>query len=187
LHLTIGWSDWGSFGKVKRGSNDWDKASSFSVSARRSTSSLDVMDGNTFKLCVLSAYCAIGALATVPVHARCVGESLVEVRSLVALPPGVRRLLPSETTGLAGIADAGADFNLTDVVDRQLSMKRFTLAAVGKTCALVGIEIGGYSHHYQIEEYRLVGAEWQLNGRDDVGGRPRSVDDLLNLPRLPSG
>jgi hypothetical protein len=96
-------------------------------------------------------------------------------------------LLPSETTGLAGIADAGADFNLTDVVDRQLPMKRFTLAAVGKTCALVGIEIGGYSHHYQIEEYRLVGAEWQRNGRDDVGGRPRSVDDLLNLPSLPSG
>jgi len=32
-----------SFGKVVRGSNDWDKASSFSASARRSTSSLDVM------------------------------------------------------------------------------------------------------------------------------------------------
>jgi hypothetical protein len=113
------------------------------------------------------------------VGARCAGVPLREVRSLNGLPGELRRLLPERSTGLDGIADSGGDYNVTDVVDPKLPMRRFSLAAVGDDCAVIAVERGGYSHYFEVTEYRLVGGAWHSLGTENVGRKPNSTDELL--------
>ena len=112
---------------------------------------------------------------------RCAGEAVTEVRSLSKLPSDLRRLLPIHTRGLDGIADRGGRFNVTDVVDEDLPMHRFTLAAIGKSCAVVAIEYGGRAHGFQLTEYRLAISGWRSVGKNSVFNEPISVTDLLTL------
>jgi hypothetical protein len=110
---------------------------------------------------------------------RCVGATLNEATSLAALPDGVRRLLASMGNGFDGIADKGGRFNATDVVDHNVPMRRFILAAVGATCAVVAIEHGGLAHNFEVREYQVVGSAWQLTSHATVFNEPRSVADLV--------
>lgn len=110
----------------------------------------------------------------------CDATQLTEVRSLGELPSPIRRLLPVATRGLHGIADRGEDFNATDAVfDDTLPMRRFTLAAVGSTCALIGVEYGGIAHGFEVTEYRLTAVGWQSIWRRGVVREPNSVAELL--------
>ncbi len=119
------------------------------------------------------------------VGARCAGVALKEIRSLRGLPTELRRLLPKQTQGLDGIADSGERFNITDVVDHDLPMRRFTLAAVGDNCAVMAVEHGGYAHYFELIEYRLTGSAWRSLDSENVERKPTSIDDLLNLHGWP--
>lgn len=95
---------------------------------------------------------------------RCDPGQLIEVRSLGKLPDAIRALLPRATRGLDGIADRGGQFNATDVIDESQPMRRFTPAAVGTTCAVIAVEHGGFVPGFDVAEYRLTAAGWQLGG-----------------------
>jgi hypothetical protein len=148
-----------------------------------STSPLDVMATQPSTVAPLVALVAI--LGTGPGNAadRCSGIAVIEVRSLAGLPADLRKQLPATSRGLRGLADRGGAFNVTDVVDDSLPMRRFTLAAVGATCAVVAVEYGGYSHGFELTEYRLAAAGWGSVWRSTVLAEPRSVRDLLGGQR----
>jgi hypothetical protein len=111
---------------------------------------------------------------------RCLGVALVEVRSLAGLPADLRKKLPTMTHGLHGIADRGGSFNVTDDgVDPDLPMQRFSLAAVGTTCAVVAVEHGGYAHRYELTEYHLAAGKWIAAGSSAFHAEPKTVGDLL--------
>jgi hypothetical protein len=110
---------------------------------------------------------------------RCSGAAVTEARSLDALPKQLRHLFPSSTTGVDGIADRGGRFNATDVIVRDWPMRRFVLAAVGTTCAVVAIEYGGRAHGYELTEYRLATDGWKAGERRTSSSEPKSTKDLL--------
>jgi hypothetical protein len=121
----------------------------------------------------------VGAAAPCLAENGCDAARLVEVRSLAALPAAIRHLLPSATSGLDGIADHGGDFNVTDVVNQNLPMRRFTLAGVQTTCAVIAVEYGGIVHGFEVTEYRLTATGWRSRWRRAVFSEPHSVAELL--------
>jgi hypothetical protein len=129
---------------------------------------------------ILACFAVIGAL---PAHAedRCSGVAITEVRSLKALPNQLRHLLPSATSGQDGIADRGGRFNVTDVTDHELPMRRFVLAAVGASCAVIAVEYGGRAHGFELTEYRLTDEAWKATQHRTVLGEPKSTKDLLTF------
>jgi hypothetical protein len=116
-----------------------------------------------------------------PTHAedRCSGEAVTEVRSLAALPNQLRHMFPSSTSGVDGIADRGGRFNVTDVTNQNWPMRRFVLAAVGTSCAVVAVEYGGRAHGFELIEYRLTGEVWKAGERRSLSSEPKSTKDLL--------
>src|ERR1700722_19809418 len=127
------------------------------------------------------AYFAV--FAALPAHAedRCSGVAITEVRSLKALPIQLRHLLPGATSGPDGIADRGGRFNVTDVIDHDLPMRRFVLAAVGTSCAVIAVEYGGGTHGFELTEYRLTDEAWKAVQHRAVLGEPKSTKDLLTF------
>lgn len=113
----------------------------------------------------------------------CPGVAVSETRSLGKLPRQLRRLLPTATHGLNSIADRGGRFNVTDVVGNDLPMRRFTLAAVGETCAVIAVEYGGRAHGFELSEYRLTAGAWHSVARHSVFEEPKSIAELLSEPR----
>jgi len=143
------------------------------------------MDTPSHRLTLLVALIAAVGAAKCYGQDQCSGSDLVEVRSLAALPTGIRQLLP-RGTGHDGIADRGGRFNVTDALTREtaaLPMRRFTLAAVGATCAVVAIEYGGIAHGFGTREYRLIGEVWRevwpATAQGGLSREPKSVSDLL--------
>lgn len=110
---------------------------------------------------------------------RCSGPTVIEVRSLDTLPKLLRHLLPSSTRGEDGIADRGGRFNATDVIDHDLPMRRFVMAAVGTSCAVVAVEYGGMAHGFELREYWLTGEGWKAGERHTLSIEPKSTKDLL--------
>jgi hypothetical protein len=119
--------------------------------------------------------------AALPAHAedRCSGVAITEVRSLDALPIQLRHMLPGATSGPDGISDRGGRFNVTDVTDHDLPMRRFVLAAIGTSCAVIAVEFGGRAHGFELTEYRLTDEAWQAVRHRAVLGEPKSTRDLL--------
>jgi hypothetical protein len=130
---------------------------------------------------VILAYFVV--FAALPAHAedRCSGFAITEVRSLKALPIQLRHLHPGATSGLDGIADRGGRFNVTDVTDHDLPMRRFVLAAVGTSCAVMAVEYGGTAHGFELTEYRLTDEAWKAVQHRAVLGEPKSTKDLLTF------
>lgn len=91
------------------------------------------------------------------------GHHLNEVRNLESLPKTVQDALSVEATGLMGIADRGGRFNVTDVVNPKLPMRRFLLAGVDGDSALVAIEHGGRG--YRIEATLYIETKGKLVAR----------------------
>jgi hypothetical protein len=127
--------------------------------------------------CVTFAFIAVFAAGVASGEDRCAGATVTEVRSLDRLPSQMRRLLPNSTNGPDGIADHGGRFNVTDVVDYDLPMRRFSLAAVGARCAVVAVEYGGRAHGFAL--IRLTDAGWHSVWRRTVFNEPKSTKDLL--------
>lgn len=125
------------------------------------------------------AFFAVFAVLRAHAEDRCYGVAVAEVRSLKALPDQLRHLLPSATTGLDSIADRGDRFNVTDVSDHDLPMRRFVLAAVGASCAVIAVEYGGRAHGFELTEYRHTDEAWKAVQHRTVLGEPKSAKDLL--------
>jgi hypothetical protein len=58
-------------------------------------------------------------------------------------------------------------------------MRRFSLAAVGKTCAVIAIEYGGIAHGFGLVEHHLTAGSWTSIRPIAVLEEPTSVHDLL--------
>ncbi len=127
---------------------------------------------------------AFGMTEPMAVHAsaHCAGESVVEIRALKDLPEAVRQLLPRDTHGLGGIAEPGQRFNSIDLIERDLPLQRFALAAVGAGCAVIAVEYGGIATHFVLTEYRLGKSGWDRSDRITMFWRPKSVAELLAWP-----
>jgi hypothetical protein len=78
-----------------------------------------------------------------------------------------------------GIADRDGRFNVTDVTAHNWPMRRFVLAAVGTSCAVVAVEYGGRAHGFELTEYRLTGEGWKAGERRILSSEPKSTKDLL--------
>ncbi len=107
------------------------------------------------------------------------GQEFSEITSLKALPASIQGALGASRPGLEGVADAGASFNVTDVVDAKLPMRRFVLAGLSKTHALVAVEHGGRAHNVRVVLYELPDTEkeqWVLVGRAQLA----NLEDLVH-------
>jgi hypothetical protein len=101
--------------------------------------------------------CAKGAVETVMWR----GDEFRELRTLQELPLSIQNALGVGRVGLEGIADAGGRFNVTDVVDSALPMKRFTVAGISSKQVLVVIEQGGRGHYFEVLLFELPNQEKQ--------------------------
>jgi hypothetical protein len=137
------------------------------------------MDTHHYGLNLILALLVVFSAAPSCGKDRCPGEVLTEIRSLEKLPTPLRRLLPNATRGLDGIADRGGPFNATDAVTHDFPMRRFTLAAVGATCAVIAVEYGGRGHGFELTEYRSTDVGWHSIARYIVYDEPKSTTDLL--------
>ena len=136
------------------------------------------MQRYSFVVIILALSAVFGAPPT-RAEDRCSGATVTEVRSLEALPIQLRRLFPSSTSGVDGIAERGGRFNATDVIVHDWPMRRFVMAAVGTSCAVVAVEYGGRAHGFELTEYRLTGEGWKAGERRTLSIEPKSTRDLL--------
>jgi hypothetical protein len=111
-------------------------------------------------------------------HSVCAGRPLIEARSLEALPPQLNSLLGRDRGDLEGIADRNGKFNVTDVVDNKLPMRRFVLAGLSASCAIVAVERGGRAHTYEVVAFEQTNAKWRVAQRWSINAAPRSLQEL---------
>jgi hypothetical protein len=128
---------------------------------------------------IILAFSAVFIAPRTYAEDRCSGAAVTEVRSLEALSIQLRHLFPSSTSGVDGIADRGGRFNATDVIVHDWPMRRFVLAAVGTSCAVVAVEYGGRAHGFELTEYSLTGEGWKAGERHTLSSVPKSTKDLL--------
>ncbi len=109
----------------------------------------------------------------------CVGKPLTEAHSLEILPAQLNSLLGRDRSGLEGIADRNGKFNVTDVVDNKLPMRRFVLAGLSASCAVVAVERGGRAHTYEVVMFERTDAKWRVAQRWSINAAPRSLQELV--------
>jgi hypothetical protein len=114
-------------------------------------------------------------LASTPVHAQTPGKlgldsrSLIEVRTLAALPPEVAERLGRGKPGVDGIADTYQPFNKTGDVRSPLPLRHFLVAGSNLQQVLVEYERGGKEPAYFAIAFRMElsgwrqGATWRLS------------------------
>jgi len=78
------------------------------------------------------------------------GHVLKEVRALEKLPAGIRSNLGANRQGLEGVADRGRPFNVTDVVNDKLPMRRLLTAGQDGATWLVALEHGGRGYNVEV-------------------------------------
>jgi hypothetical protein len=109
------------------------------------------------------------------------GLSLAETQTLAGLPAAIRAHLGVALKGLEGVAEKGAPFNATDVVERNLPMRRLLVAAHDGDTWLVAIEQGGRSHYTCVYLFNggIESQQWSLPTL------PRNLKEVVD--RLPRG
>src|SRR5471032_429312 len=76
--------------------------------------------------------------------ARCDDETSQTAASISDLPMEVQTKLGRFIKGTSGLADAGEEFNSSDVItDAAIPRSRFISARIGRTCIRVQLERGG--------------------------------------------
>lgn len=112
-----------------------------------------------------------------------------EVRGLPDLPTAIQSHLQVGQPGLAGIADRSRPFNVTDVVDTSLPMRRLLAAARDGDTWLVAVEVGGMG--YSVEVMLFSSLESTPKQRWVLLANPKSlrevVQQLSNKGVLPQG
>ena len=135
---------------------------------------------------VVVVTCAAAADTGLPIDTR----SLVEVRTLAALPRVVTSALGRQNAGLEGIADVREKFNATDVVDSRLPMRRFVVGGASSTAALVAYEQGGRSHSFHAVAFSLGRSGWSEVGEWTLSAKPstlRAVLEVVDSKNYPNG
>jgi hypothetical protein len=107
----------------------------------------------------------------------CADVPLLQVDSISLLPGGVASLL-----GNKPIADRGEVFNPADVVwaDSPPS-RRFAMAGVSKTCALVAVEYGGRTSGVELYAFELRDRGWKGGLASRTSRKVRSLVDLREV------
>jgi hypothetical protein len=108
------------------------------------------------------------------------GHDLAEVRTLAALPKPVQNNLLVKASGLEGIADRGGRFNVTDVVDADLPMRRFILAGTDQHLTLVALEHGGRAHYFEAVSFSEVHGELVATQRWALDDAPKNLRALIS-------
>jgi hypothetical protein len=140
-------------------------------------------------LFVVIAFVA-GAPRTVSAEAplRLNEHTLSEVRSLASLPADVATALRRPYAGHYGMADRGEPFNVTDVADPNLSMRRFIVGGVSDDYVVVGFEVGGRGHALATIAFTRVNSKWNETPTRYLTWRygvPVTLADLLRMIREP--
>ena len=129
---------------------------------------------------VLASLLSGFSLVAVAQHqSACAGKPLTEAHSLEILPAQLNSLLGRDRSGLEGIADRNGKFNVTDVVDNKLPMRRFVLAGLSASCAIVAVERGGRAHTYEVVAFEHSNTQWRVAQRWSVNVAPRSLQELV--------
>ena len=108
----------------------------------------------------------------------CGGAPLTEARSLEKLPSQLSSLLGRGRPGVDGLADRDGNFNVTDVVDDKLPMRRFVLGGFNDNCALVAIERGGRGHWFELLTLMHTSGKWHVRSRRSIETAPTSLEEL---------
>src|SRR5712664_2529979 len=127
---------------------------------------------------LVSLLSGFSLVATAQQHSAFAGKPLTEAHSLDVLPAPLHSLLPFDRRGLEGIADRNGKFNVTDVVDNKLPMRRFVLAGLSASCAIVAVERGGRAHTYEVVAFEHINAQWRVAQRWSINAAPRSLQEL---------
>jgi hypothetical protein len=85
------------------------------------------------------------------------GREFIEVGTLAALPAAIQDSLGAQRPGAEGIADRGARFNTTDVIEPGLPMRRFVVGGVAPDAAIVAYERGGRGYSVRVLLYDWSG------------------------------
>ncbi len=128
-------------------------------------------------LIVLSGLCAIECSASEGCFP--IDPKLVEVTSVNALPSETGSALGALNAGLEGIADRGQRFNITDVVNSSLPMRRFSKAGVSTHCVLVAVERGGRGYSVEVSMFERKSNAWNRKLIGTLDSPPSSLSDLV--------
>ena len=105
------------------------------------------------------------------------GHVFQEVHALVDLPAVIKSGLAVSRQGLDGVADRGRPFNVTDVVDRNLPMRRFLAARKDRETWLVALERGGRG--YSVEVFLFSALEPTPKQKWILLDRPRTLREVV--------
>ena len=125
-------------------------------------------------LALFSAACSEGGTQTVAWR----GEDFVEVRNLKALPHEIQMVIGVGLTGMQGIADTAERFNITDVVDSTLPMRRFAVGGISPTSVLIAVERGGIAYNIEVSLFGRKGYEQPLQ-KWTLFDKPESLRKLV--------
>ena len=119
----------------------------------------------------------MGACARPPETVTWQGRVFHEVRSVAQLPAAIQTSLGADRPGTDGIADRGRPFNVTDVTDSRLPMRRFLTAGHEGDTWIVALERGGRSHGVDVYMYAATGPVLQQHW--GLRDRPNSLTDVV--------
>jgi hypothetical protein len=105
------------------------------------------------------------------------GHLFREVRGLVDLPTPIQSRLRVGRAGLEGIADRDHPFNVTDVVDDRLPMRRLLAAGQDGDTWLVAVEVGGVG--YSVEVLLFSALDSTPKQRWALLARPRTLREAV--------
>ena len=107
-------------------------------------------------------------------------DNFTIVKTVREMPTRVRQLLiPDAKTISYGMADAGREFQVTDVVFKEPPLRRLVLAAMNPRYCLVYFEQGGRGYSQHVALFRL-----QNGHASRVWGSGLSAHPLLTFPEL---
>ena len=82
---------------------------------------------------------------------------------------------------MGGIADRNERFNVTDVVDTKLPMRRFVVGGSSSSLVLVSYETGGRGYSVEAVAYALHDSQWSETKRWRLNRKPETLVDLLGI------
>ena len=105
------------------------------------------------------------------------GHAFHEVRALADLPAVIQSGLGVGRPGLDGVADRGRPFNVIDVVDDALPMRRFLVAGRDDGTWLVALERGGRG--YSVEVFLFSAGEATPSQKWVLLDRPKTLREVI--------
>ena len=120
---------------------------------------------------------AVGACESSPGTVTWQNHVFHEVRSTAQLPAGIQSSLGVGLPGTDGVADRGRPFNVTDVVDARLPMRRFIVAGNENDTWIVALERGGRA--YGIDVFLYGGPDPALQQHWGLRHRPHSLMEVV--------